>query len=74
MHEVSEGRRGNNKKDLPTKPSQTQGPRAVAGDAMKAVAGDAMKAIATAVASPGTRHMNVVHPRRMPPPAHLTHH
>ncbi len=64
MCEVSEGRRRRNKKDLPMKPSQTQG--------LRAVTGDAVKAIATAVASLGTRHMNVARPRKMMLPEHPT--
>jgi len=60
VHEVSEGRRRRNKKYLLIKPSQTQG--------LRAVAGDAVKAIATAVASPGTGHMSVTSLRRMMQP------
>ena len=48
------------------KSSQTQGPRAVTGDAAQAAA--------TVVASPGTGHANAASPMRTLPPARPTHH
>jgi hypothetical protein len=48
------------------KPSQLWG--------LKAATEDAAKATAIVVASPGTGHINVISPMRMPLPAHLTYH